>query len=102
VETNRQKIEVGKATVEFNKQKVDTGQKRQNVGLATSFEVLKFQSDLANARSNLLRAVIDYNKAIVELERAKGTLLGRLGIKVEGGEKSPGKRIPEKPFGESN
>ncbi|MCX7626574.1 MAG: TolC family protein [Candidatus Sumerlaeaceae bacterium] len=80
VETNRQQIEVGMATVEFNREKVDTGMKRQAVGLATSFEVLRFQSDLASARSNLLRAVIEYNKSIIQLERAKGSLLENLGI----------------------
>lgn len=80
VETNRQQIEVGMATVEFNREKVDTGMKRQAVGLATSFEVLRFQTDLASARSNLLRAVIEYNKSIIQLERAKGSLLETLGI----------------------
>ncbi|MGB9691914.1 MAG: TolC family protein [Candidatus Sumerlaeaceae bacterium] len=80
VETNRQQIEVGMATVEFNREKVDTGMKRQSVGLATSFEVLRFQTDLAAARSNLLRAIIEYNKSIIQLERAKGTLLETLGI----------------------
>jgi outer membrane protein TolC len=82
VETNRQQIEVGKATVEFNREKVETGMRRQQVGLATSFEVLQFQTALASARSNLLRAIIDYNKSIVQLERAKGTLLQKLGISV--------------------
>jgi outer membrane protein TolC len=80
VETNRQQIEVGMATVAFNREKVDTGMKRQAVGLATSFEVLQFQTDLATARSNLLRAVIEYNKSIVQLERAKGSLLDTLGL----------------------
>lgn len=80
VETNRQQIEVGMATVEFNREKVETGMKRQSVGLATSFEVLRFQTDLAAARSNLLRAVVEYNKSIVQLERAKGSLLDTLGL----------------------
>ena len=71
------------ATVEFNREKVDTGMKRQSVGLATSFEVLRFQTDLAAARSNLLRAVIDYNKSPIQLERAKGTLLETVGIPDE-------------------
>ncbi len=80
VETNRQQIKVGMTTVEFNREKVDTGMKRQAVGLATSFEVLRFQTDLAAARVSLLRAVVDYNKSIVQLERAKGSLLETLGL----------------------
>lgn len=102
VETNRQQIEVGMATVEFNREKVDTGMKRQSVGLATSFEVLRFQTDLAAARSALLRAVIEYNKSIVQLERAKGTLLETVGIPdkmlsgaKEGSKKQGTKKSPQ-------
>jgi outer membrane protein len=80
VETNRQKVKVGRATVEFNIAKVDSGQKRQQVGLATSFDVLAFQRDLANARSQLIQSVVDLNKSTIELEAAKGTLLDRVGV----------------------
>jgi len=96
VETNRQQIEVGKATVEFNREKVETGMRRQQVGLATSFEVLQFQTALASARSNLLRAIIDYNKSIVQLERAKGTLLQRFGISPIPQETARQKRVTGK------
>lgn len=82
VETNRASIKLGRATVEFNRAKVETARQRQDVGLATSFDVLFFQRDLAAARISLLRSVIDYNKAIVEVEQAKGTLLESLGIQV--------------------
>lgn len=36
---------------------------------------LNSQGALANARQNLLQSLVDYNRAIVNLERAKGTLL---------------------------
>lgn len=101
VETNRQQIEVGKATVQFNMAKVDTGQKRQAVGLATSFDVLAFQRDLANARIALVRSMIDYNKSIIQLEASKATLLDKLNIKVECGERSVPKNVPKKPFAAS-
>ncbi len=99
VATNREKIEVGKATVVFNKAKVDTGQKRQAVGLATTFDVLAFQTDLANARINLVRAVIDYNKSIILLEQAKGTLLRRLGLTADEGQVVVQGRAPKNPLG---
>ncbi|MBX7247267.1 MAG: TolC family protein [Candidatus Sumerlaeaceae bacterium] len=102
VETNRQKIEVGKSTVRFNKAKVDSGQKRQAVGLATSFDVLAFQRDLATARINLIRAVVDYNKAIVALEAAKGTLLDRLNLVADGGVVIQTGNVPKKPFAVEN
>jgi outer membrane protein TolC len=83
VETNRQKVEVGRATVEFNLAKVESGQKRQQVGLATSFDVLAFQRDLANARSQLIQSVVDLNKSLIQLEEAKGTLLERVGVDMK-------------------
>jgi outer membrane protein TolC len=98
IETNLQKIQVGRATVEFNKAKVDSGQKRQAVGLATSFDVLAFQRDLADARISLIRAIIDYNKAIIGLEAAKGTLLDKLNVSADRGVIMQTGSVPEKPF----
>ena len=100
VQTNLQQIALGRSTVEFNKSKVDTGQKRQAVGLATTFDVLAFQTDLATARINLLRAVVDYNKAIVQLEEAKGTLLDRFNIDVRCGEMKVPEKMPKRIFTE--
>ncbi|PKO15354.1 hypothetical protein CVU37_13065 [candidate division BRC1 bacterium HGW-BRC1-1] len=100
VQTNLQQVALGRSTVEFNKSKVDTGQKRQAVGLATTFDVLAFQSDLATARINLLRAVVDYNKAIVQLEQAKGTLLNRFNIDVRCGEMKVPEKLPKRVFTE--
>ena len=102
VETNREQIFLGKATVEFNKSKVDTGMKRQAVGLATTFDVLSFQTDLAQSRINLLKAIVLYNKAIVQLEFYKGTLLDRLNISVDEGALKVPKRIPKKPLQVNN
>ncbi|MCX7717055.1 MAG: TolC family protein [Candidatus Sumerlaeaceae bacterium] len=98
IETNLQKVQVGRATVEFNKAKVDSGQKRQAVGLATSFDVLAFQRDLADARIGLIRAIIDYNKAIIALEAAKGTLLEKLNVSADRGMVMQTGAVPAKPF----
>ncbi len=82
VETNGASIDVARTAVEFNRAKVEAALQRQAVGLVTSTDVLEFQRDLANARILLLRSVIDYNTSIIDLERAKGTLLDSLGILV--------------------
>ena len=86
VETTKQRILVGKATVEYNRAKVDSARQRQDVGLATSFDVLAFQRDLANARSTLLRSIVDYDKSLIVLEQSKGTLLESLGVQVVDGQ----------------
>lgn len=95
IETNRERIDVGKASVAYNKATVDTAMKRQQAGLATSFDVLAFQTNLANARVTLLRAVVDFNKAIIQLEQAKGTLLDKLCVQVNDG-RSPARKTGRK------
>ena len=47
---------------------------RFKVGMATLNDVLKFQEEYAKALSSGKKAEVDYAKAIVELERIKGTL----------------------------
>ncbi len=72
------KTQFGKSSVEYNTQKVSDGVKRQSVGLATSYDVLQFEQDLANARITLIQSLCAYNKSIIQLEMLKGTLLKRL------------------------
>jgi len=74
------RTQFGKSTVEYNIQKVSDGVKRQTVGLATSYDVLQFEQDLANARISLIQALCLYNKSIIQLEMMKGTLFNRLCI----------------------
>ena len=50
------------------------------------------QSNLAVARQNLLQSLVDYNRAIVELERVKGTLLLYDNVVLEEGFNGPGSR----------
>ncbi len=83
VETNRKRIDVTEASVEYEEAKLDAEQKRFDVGMSTSHDVLEFQRDLANSRANHLRAIIDYNKALIDLELAKGTLLKFYQVQIE-------------------
>jgi outer membrane protein TolC len=82
VQTNRKQIDVTKSSVEFEAAKLEAEQRRYEVGATTSFELLNFQEDLASAEVRRLQAVVDYNKSLIELERARGTLLDRYGIRV--------------------
>lgn len=89
----------GKSTVEYNMKKVDDGKNRQSVGLSTSYEVLQFEQDLANSRIQLVQALCQYNKSIIQLEMLKGTLLMNLNVTPVGDivYVDPNK-VPEKPF----
>ena len=45
---------------------------RRDAGVGTTLEVTRAQSDLAQSQSNLIRAILDYNRQLVVLERATG------------------------------
>jgi outer membrane protein len=83
LDTNLQRIEITQVGVEYEQAKLADEEKRYAVGLATSHDVLEYQSDLATAKVNHLRAVIDYNKSLTELVRATATLLDQYGITVD-------------------
>jgi outer membrane protein len=81
--TDLQRIEITQVSVEYERAKLADEEKRYAVGLATSHDVLEYQRDLAPAQVNHLRAVVDYNKSLVDLTRSTGTLLEHHGIKVD-------------------
>jgi outer membrane protein len=87
--TSRERISATESQVRSSEATLNAETKRLEVGISTSFEVLKFQEDLANAQSQHLRAVTDYNRAAVRLERSAGTLLNTFGVSVEGADLNP-------------
>jgi len=80
VRTTLRRVQTGHVNVRLQREKLDAEQKKFENGMSTSFQVLQYQDDLANAetRENLAKA--DYNKAQVDLSRVKGTILAELGI----------------------
>jgi len=75
VQTTLKRVKAAQVNVRLQKEKLAAEQKKFENGMSTSFQVLQFQNDLftAQVRENL--AMVDYNKAQVELERVQGTLL---------------------------
>ncbi len=75
VQTNIKRIRAAQVNVRLQKEKLSAEQKKFENGMSTSFQVLQFQTDLTTAVSRENGAIVDYNKSLAELERAKGTLL---------------------------
>jgi outer membrane protein TolC len=71
LEQNRQRIETTRLGRELAEQRLDAEQKRFEVGMSTSFLVIQAQRDLAVARDNELRALLDYQLAAVTFERVQ-------------------------------
>ena len=78
-----------KSTSSCSKEKLDAEQKKFDNGMSTSFEVLTFQNDLADAELSEIRAALDYVKALAALERSKGTLLEVRGLALDPDARSP-------------
>jgi outer membrane protein TolC len=80
VETNKKRIEAAMVSRRLAEEALRAEEIKLKQGLSTSHNVLDFQEDLTEARSREIIAVIDYNKSLVELSRAKGTVLDDEGI----------------------
>ena len=59
--------------------------RRLNTSRTTNFFVLQSQRDLANAQDAELRAILDYQRALIEFDRTQRASLGAAGIAVVGG-----------------
>lgn len=73
VEANRQARILQEANVAAE-------EKRLNLGVTTSQIVLDIQEDLTAAQTEEQRAIVNYEKAIIDLQVAEGTLLDQLSI----------------------
>jgi len=81
VQTNYKRVQAYKVARELAEEKLAAEQKKLKVGMATNYEVLLHQRDLADAQSSELTAVIDYNLSLAALDRALGTTLEKKNIK---------------------
>lgn len=68
VNTSMQRVEATRKAREFAERRLDAENKRVTVGLSTTFQLFQAQRDLNAAKQNELRALIDYNRALVNFE----------------------------------
>ena len=85
VESISERIDAATASRELAEEQLAAEESKLQVGLSTNFFVVQSQRDLATARDAELRAILDYQKALVELERLQQTSLTRTGISIVGG-----------------
>ncbi len=83
VHTSRQRIKTSESTRQLAREQLAAEQKKLAVGLSSNYQVLKMEEDLRNAEVNALKSRVDYWKARILLERAKGTLLETEKVPVE-------------------
>ena len=81
----RERIEAATASRELAEEQLQAEESKFEVGLSTNFFVLQSQRDLATAQDAELRAILDYQRALIEFERTQRASLGAAGIALVGG-----------------
>jgi len=89
VVTNMKRLRATHLATVLAEQNLRDQQRRLDVGMATTKDILDFQDQLTTARGNEVQAQTDYNVSLAELARAQGTLLDKYSVVVE----VPGKRF---------
>jgi outer membrane protein TolC len=87
VRANSKRITASRLARELAEENLRQQERRHEVGLATTKDVLDFQEKVTSARALEIQALIDYNVSLADLRRSEGTLLGQFDVVLE--------RLPE-------
>jgi len=82
IEAIERRIDAAIAARELAQEQLDAEQSRFEAGLTTNFFVVQAQRDLSAAQDTELRAILDQQKALVELDRVQRTSLSNAGISI--------------------
>ena len=82
IETDIKRVQATRVAQKLAEEKLNAEDKKFEVGLSTSFNVLEFQEDLAEEQSNAIKAVIDYNKSRNRLNQVIARTLEAHDIKL--------------------
>jgi outer membrane protein TolC len=80
VQNTAEAVQAAQAARELAQQKLTAEQSKFEVGMSTNYFVVQAQRDLADAQNSELREVLNYRKALVDLERNQQTTLQSLNV----------------------
>ena len=69
LKTDSKRIKAATVAKKLAEEKLKAEEKKFEVGLSTSFNVLKFQEDLAEAQSNEIKTIIDYKQSRIRFRK---------------------------------
>jgi len=75
VQTNQKRVASARAARELAERRLEAVEKKFAAGIETSFFVFQAQRDLAQARTNEVRAISDHNKSLVDFEAVQAVPL---------------------------
>lgn len=71
VESALKRLDAARLTRELAEKQLEAEASKFEVGMSTNYQIVQFQRDLADARNSELRAILDYQRALVEFERVQ-------------------------------
>ncbi len=85
IKTDLERIQATRIAREMEEKTLVTVETMNKVGEEgfTDHTVMEYQTQLAEAKTNYLKAVINYNKTLIDFEVKKGTILEKNGIKIK-------------------
>jgi outer membrane protein TolC len=75
LKTDSKRIKAATVAKQLAEEKLKAEEKKFEVGLSTSFNVLKFQEDLAEAQSNEIKTIIDYKQSRIRFRSSTASTL---------------------------
>jgi outer membrane protein len=76
VQNGAERVQAAQVARDLTQQQLNAANSKFNVGMATNFEVVQAQRDLATAQNNELQAILAYRRALVEFDRVQLTGTG--------------------------
>ena len=83
VDMNRARIEAATKASELSERRLEAEQKKFDLGASTIRFVLEEQRNVAQAQTDELQAIVNYTKALVDIDRAMGMTLKKNNIEIE-------------------
>ena len=83
LEMNKAKIEATTTARELAERRLDAEQKKFDLGASTIRFVLQEQTNVAQAQTDELQAIVNYTKSLVDLNHAMGMTLKKNNIEIE-------------------
>ena len=82
IDTTAKRVEAARVARTLAEEQLRIEQRRLRAGVTTTFNVLQFQRDLANAQFIEVQALTAYQKALANLEKVRGTVLEKFQIEL--------------------
>jgi len=81
--TQKQQIAVAKLSKEKEEQNYEAQKERYAAGQVSTHDMLDYQDKLSQAELDYVKALIDYNIALINLDKSQGITLAKNNIKLE-------------------